>query len=542
MPSKPNIVVILADDMGYSDIGCFGSEIATPNLDTLAAEGVRFTQMYNGARCCPTRATLLTGLYAQQAGVGHMIGDCGVGPAYQGYLRDDCVTIGEVLSSHGYRTCYSGKWHTSPGLPVKGEPEYEPGHPRNPYPRTRGFERFYGTLAGGGGYFYPLALMEQDTRIEPDAEGYYYTDAVSDKAVAMIDESATDGRPFFLHVCYTAPHWPLHALEEDIERYRGRYSEGWDAVRTARHETLKGMGILDSAWPISPRDPNSHDFFDEDDKRRHWNDLRMAVYAAQIDRMDQGIGRILEALRRHGMDENTMVMFLSDNGGCAEFLNEDGDENRWPGKYALTTPPGVTCHVGNTERLDPGGPDTFMSYELPWANASNSPFRLYKHWVHEGGIGTPFVVRWPKGMRSEGSDADESKATAGSIRHRPCHIVDIMPTCVEAAGATYPSEYNGHPIPPMEGESFLPLLRGEAKERERPLFWEHEGNRAVRDGRWKLVSKHPGRWELYDMVTDRTELNDLADRNKPVRDRLAGMYNEWAERCGVLPWPLTPGQ
>lgn len=526
MARRPNMVVILADDMGFSDIGCFGAEIKTPVLDAMARRGVRFTQMYNCARCCPTRASLLTGLYPHQAGVGHMIEDQGAGPAYQGYLRGDCATIGEVLRPAGYRTCYSGKWHVSPGLRVRGEPAWEVGSARNPYPLSRGFDRFYGTLAGCANYFNPHGLMDQDRRIAADSDDYYYTDAISDRACRMIGESADTGQPFFLHVCYTAPHWPLHAWPEDIERYRGLYGKGWDHFRTARHEELKGRGLVGPGWPISPRDAHSRDFFGDTPARREWESLRMAVYAAQVESMDRGIGRILETLRARGLEDDTLVVFLSDNGGCAEYLNEDGDGTKWPGMYRHTARPGRTCRVGNIEGLAPGPDTTFMSYDLPWANLSNTPFRLYKHWVHEGGIATPCVVQWPK------------RAGAGAVVHRPCHVIDIMATCVDAAGAAYPAERDGMAVAPPEGESFIPLLEGRDCGRERPLYWEHEGNSAVRDGEWKLVRRHGGDWELYNMDEDRTELLDLSGADRGLVKRLTGQYEEWAKRVGVLDWPL----
>lgn len=523
---RPNIVVILADDMGYSDIGAYGSEINTPALDTLAHEGVRFTQMYNAARCCPTRASLLTGVYPHQAGVGHMIQDHGVGTAYQGYLSRNTVTIGEVLRDAGYKTAYAGKWHASPGIPVVGQPVAPPGTLRNPWPLSRGFERFYGTLAGACNYFNPHALFEQHNRVEAVGEDYYYTDAIGDHAGRMIDEAAADRRPLFLHVCFTAPHWPLHAKPDDIEAYRGQYRKGWDYVRTGRHEELRSRGLVDRRWEISPRDPDSREFGADPRPRQEWEATRMSVYAAQIHAMDRAIGRIIAALERNGMDENTVVMFLSDNGGCAEFLNEDGSENEWPGHYARTARPGEVCRVGNLEGVEPGGATTFMSYDLPWANVSNTPFRRYKHWVHEGGIATPFIVRWP------------GKSRAGNIDHNAWHVMDIMATCLELAGASYPSRRGDHDIVPLEGESFADAIVSESGGRDRPLFWEHEGNCAVRHGRWKLVKEHGSDWELYDMVADRTELHDLSRRNPEVRTRLADMYRGWAERCGVLEWPL----
>jgi len=515
--TQPNIILILADDMGYSDIGCFGSEIRTPSLDALAQGGIRFTQAYNCARCCPTRASLLTGLYPHQAGVGHMVQNYGL-PAYQGYLRDDCVTIAEVLRAGGYRTLMSGKWHCG-GVFARNDPEnWRINDPERPLPPDRGFDEWWGTPAGAGSYFNPRPLMHGYRFIEPEGDPFYYTDAISEQAARMIGEAAQGDQPFFLHVSYTAPHWPLHAHEEDVALYQGRYRDGWDAVRTARHEELKGLGILEGKWPISPRDLQAPDW--EDVEAQDWEDRRMAVYAAQVARMDAGIGRMMAALRQAGVEQNTLVLFLSDNGGCAELLREDGQRAReWP-----VTREGKPLRFGNIAGLMPGSETTYQSYDLPWANASNTPFRLYKHWVHEGGIATPLIAYWPETV------------AGGGIRHAPIHIVDMMATFVDLAGAEYPSEYNDRAIQGMEGESFAPALRGDAWERERPILWEHEGNCAVRDGRFKLVIKYPGDWELYDMVEDRTELNDLAGVNRPQVEKMVAAWNEWAERCGILPW------
>lgn len=517
---RPNIVVILVDDMGYSDIGCYGGEIPTPHLDRLAGEGVRFSQFYNCARCCPTRASLLTGLYPHQAGVGAMVSDLGT-PAYQGYLNDRCVTIAEALKGAGYRTCHSGKWHV--GGPYLGNrPDtWHPGAPGSPTPRQRGFDAYYGTLGGGGSYYRPPTLLRDDTLIDvgPDEEDYYYTDAISREAAAMINDAAQGDVPFFLYAAYTAPHWPLHAPEWAVAEFQGRYRDGWDAVRTARHERLKGMGVLDAKWPISSRDPDAPPWADA--RQKDWEDRRMAVYAAQVHLMDRGVGMILDALRQNGCEENTLVMFLSDNGGCAEFLAEDYDQ---PNKhrYNIPTRAGRPVHIGNTPTHAPGPEQTFMSYGLPWANASNSPFRKFKRWTHEGGISTPFIVRWP------------GVAQADALVHEPAHVVDIMATCLDAAGAEYPAEHAGRAIIPTEGQSLLPPVRGEKWRRGQPIFFEHIGCRAVRDGRWKIVSPHGGGWELYDMIEDRTEVNDLAERNPDKLKGLVSQYGEWAERCGAL--------
>jgi len=516
---RPNIILIMADDMGFSDIGCYGSEIRTPNLDQLADNGIRFSQMYNSARCCPTRACMLTGLHPHQAGIGHMVENCGT-TEYQGYLRRDCVTIAEALHIGGYQTLMAGKWHVG-GLYNPLHPEsWKIGDDQHPTPCQRGFDHFYGTLDGVASYFHPHTLLQDDQLIQPEKDNYYYTDAISQKAAEMIDQAAQKETPFFLYVAYTAPHWPLHAPQEDIDRYRGRYlNGGWDVLRKQRHEELKGLKILDEKWEISPRDDQASAW--QDVQNKVWEDMRMAVYAAQIDRMDQGIGLIRQKLTEKGISDNTIIIFLSDNGGCAELFTEDG----FIQNYATQTPDGKRIRAGNHTDALAGGADTFMSYDLPWANASNAPFRLYKHWMHEGGISTPMVVHWPALIRSS------------RIEHSPGHIVDIMPTLLDIAGVDYPKEYNDQVITPLDGESFKELLLGPGWERERPIIWEHEGNAAVRIGRWKLVRKFPGDWELYDMVADRTELNDLQSVNLPRVKLMEKIYAEWAQRCNVLEWP-----
>ncbi len=515
--SKPNIILIMADDMGYSDIGCFGSEIATPNLDSLAASGGRFSQFYNYARCCPTRAALLTGLAPHEAGIGHMTLDLGSAP-YQGYLNDNCVTIAEALKGSGYSTYMSGKWHAGGDYPyINWRETANIGGEGYPTPRQRGFDRFYGILAGSANYFDPHTLMSDDELIDIDYPNYFFTDAIADSAAGFVDGHMGEN-PYLLYLSFTAPHWPLHAVEEDIERYRGRYLGGWDELRKSRHERLNGMGVLSDTWEISPRDRAAPAWEDVADK--DWEDARMAVYAAQVDRMDQGIGRVLDAVRRSGQWNNTLIMFISDNGGCAEYLAEDGIRHTASDK----TRDGRDIQVANVPGLIPGPETTYMSYDLPWANASCAPFRYYKHFTHEGGIGTPFVCHWP--------DVIEP----GSIGHQPAYVVDFMATFLDAAGGQYPTEYAGREIRPVRGESFLPAFSGQDIGRQRPLIWEHEANRAVRDGNWKLVNRHPGAWELYDIDTDRTELHDLAAANAPVRDRLVAAYEEWANEVGVGDW------
>lgn len=523
--NRPNILLILADDMGFSDLGCYGSEIDTPNLDRIAYQGMRFSQMYTCARCCPSRASLLTGLYPHQAGVGHMVNDAQVGPSYQGFLRDDCITIAEMLQTAGYRTMLSGKWHVGGPYQANKPETWSPGDAEHPLPVQRGFDEHYGMLGGGGSYYNPPYMIHNETLLKEGGDGYYLTDALSDKAVDMIRDVPAD-QPFFLYLSYTAPHWPLHALPEDIEKYVGRYREGgWDAVREKRYARLKAMGLIQDHWDLSPRDEAAPPWADAEHK--DWEDLRMAVYAAQVDRLDQGIGRVIHELEQSGRLDNTIIMFLSDNGGCAEFLAEDSNAPE-PFRYNIPTPDGRRMRVGNTPRIQPGPDDTFMSYDLPWANASNSPFRLFKHWVHEGGIATPFIVHWPDAIAPD------------SMVHEPVHIMDIAATLLDITGIDQPETRGGVKVTPIEGESFQPVLQGSSQwQREKPIFWEHEGNCAVRWGKWKLVKKHPEAWELYNMENDRTELHDLSGAEPQLADRLGALYAEWAERCGVLPWPLS---
>ena len=526
MEKSPNIILILADDMGYSDIGCYGSEINTPNLDSLANNGLRFSQMYNYARCCPSRAALLTGLHPHQTGVGHMTGNLGI-PSHQGYLNENCTTIPEVLKQSGYSTYMSGKWHVGGGYNLLDRNSWEEtaGDSAHPIPTQRGFDKFYGTVAGAADYFNPKALMKDDQFIEPDNDNFYMTDAISDNAVSMIEDAASNDSPFFLHVTYTAPHWPLHALEEDIEKYKGSYLKGWDNLRKNRHEELKGLKILEDKWDISPRDASAVAW--DNEKHKEWEDLRMSVYSAMVDRMDQGIGRILNKLKDLTIEENTIIMFLSDNGGCAEFLAEDGGApDKFP--YSAPTKDGRATKVGNITSINPGPAGTFMSYDLAWANASNSPFRLFKRWTHEGGISTPFIVYWPKMIKSS------------EIIHTPTHITDIPATIYDISNSKYPKTFKENEIPPIEGHSFLNIFKTEKWKRPAPLFWEHEGNRAMRQNEWKLVSEVGSGWELYNMSEDRTELHNLAHTEKDRVKMMIKKYTDWSNSHHVELWPIPP--
>ena len=504
---RPNIVVMFADDMGFSDLGCYGSEIETPNIDRLAGSGIRFSHFRNTARCCPSRASLLTGLYAHQAGVGHMVNPRPSLPAYQGDLNRNCVTVAQVLKESGYQTMMAGKWHVTPAN----------GKQHN-WPLQRGFDKYYGIIAGAASYYRPAALTRDNTPIEAEGNDYYLTDAIGQNSVKYIEEAAKKPEPFFLYTAFTSPHWPLHAFETDIDRHKGRYKYGWDALRAERHTRQVKMGLVDPKWGLTPRDEDVPAWKDAPDKE--WHQRRMEVYAAQIDRMDRNVGAILDTLKRTGQDRNTLVMLLADNGGCAEELPSDRLNNSSP-KQARD---GRAMRPGNTPGVMPGAEDTFGSYGIGWANASNTPFRRYKHWVHEGGIATPMIASWPGHV-----------AKPGSITHENGHIIDLMATCVDVAGAKYPGG-SGTTIPPMEGRSLAPALAGKKIARNDAFYWEHEGNRAVIDGKYKVVSKFPNQWELYNLEADRCEMKDLSKTETARLATMAGRYDGWAKRCGVLPW------
>ena len=508
--SRPNVVFIMADDMGFSDIGCYGGEIDTPNIDELADEGLRFSQFYNAARCCPTRASALTGVYPHQAGMGFMMSegdDLGL-PGYRSHLNDSCVTIAEVLGRAGYNTAMSGKWHL--------------GTERPHWPTNRGFDHFSGILEGSSDYFDPgkgALGFSRNERVDLGGEDFYMTDYISDEAVRYVEQMGEKDDPFFLYLPYTAPHWPIQAPEAMIQKYEGRYMDGWDVLREQRYARQKEMGLFSRTdWSLSPRDSGVPPW-DEVGNKQRW-DRKMATYAAMIEVMDQGIGRVMRTLERLGIADNTLVLFISDNGACAET-------------------------AGRGSEAVPGTPESFVGYHLPWANVSNTPFRLYKHWVHEGGISTPLIAHWPDGLEAE----------PGSITHEVGHIVDIMATAVDVADASYPGMHDGRSITSLEGESLVPLLKGRSRPGHSMLFWEHEGNRAVRQGRWKITSRshitwqlrtqysytgpfkpNDVRWSLYDMEADRTELNDLALEYPEKVSELARQYHRWADQVGVIPW------
>jgi arylsulfatase A-like enzyme len=490
---KPNIITILVDDMGFADIGCYGGEIPTPNLDSLAKGGVRFTQFYNTGRCCPTRAALLTGLYSHQAGVGHMTEDTGT-PGYRGRLNDDCVTIPEVLQPAGYFTAMTGKWHL--------------GQQQGVTPWGRGFER---TLTGAAGGFYqagtPKAALylngeriaDDDARLPKD---WYSTDLWTTFGLKFIDEALVAKKPFYLHLCHNAPHFPLQAPAEEIAKFRGKYKAGWGSLRDARIQRQQEMGIIDKAWQKAPRPAAIKLWKEHTPEEQDRFDNLMAVYAATVHRMDRAIGDLVAGLKSRGQLENTLILFMSDNGGNAE----SGPSGRSNG--------------------DPTKADSDWFCGESWAFLQNAPFRQYKHYNHEGGISTPLIAHWPTGIKE-----------AGGLIHTPAHLIDIMATCADAGGGSYPTERKGQPIPPMEGKSLKPLLQGGSME-PRSLYWEHEGNAAIRAGDMKLVrTGRNGTWELYDLKADRTEQHNLATTQPEKAKELAIQWETWAQRAHVLPYP-----
>jgi arylsulfatase len=500
--ARPNIVIVLSDDMGFSDIGCYGSEIPTPNLDQLAGGGLRFTQFYNTARCCPTRASLLTGLYPHQAAIGHMVEAHPDLDGYAGDLSRRAVTIAEALKPAGYASYAVGKWHVTP---------YRPDFQHN-WPLQRGFERYYGTILGAGNYFDPSSLTRDNTPItaanDPayqPKEPYYYTDAISAHATRFISDHAQKkaGQPFFLYVAYTAAHWPLHAPEGEIARFKGKYADGYEPVRRARFAREQQLGLINPKWDLSEQAGDWGQVVHKD-----WEARCMEVYAAQVSRLDRGVGDIVAALREHKLLENTLFFFLQDNGACAEQIGRKNANGEKP--LAM-----------------PGPKDTHIAYGQGWANVSNTPFRYYKHFVHEGGISTPLIAHWPAGI-----------ARRGELEHQPGHLVDLMATCVELAGAKYPAEFAGEKVQALEGCSLAPAFAGQKLARANALFWEHEGNRAIRQDQWKLVAKGPqGAWELYDMAADRTEMHDLAAQMPDKVKALTALWEDYARRTHAIPWP-----
>lgn len=524
---RPNILLIMADDMGFSDIGCYGGEVDTPNLDKLAANGLRYTQFYNTARCCPTRASLMTGMHPHQVGMGHMAHFDDDLDGYRGDLSKRCVTIAEALKPAGYRTYLSGKWHVCKQL-------LENDGDKSNWPCARGFDRFYGITGGAASYYDPPTLTRDDQNIEvPEDPDYYFTDDISDQACSYIEEhrQTTPDNPFFLYLAYTAPHWPLHAKPETIAKYRGRFSQGWDKLREERLARMKDMGIVAADTVLTARDSTQPAW--EDVLNKEWQERRMEVYAAQVDAMDEGIGKIVDKLEATGEWDNTLILFLSDNGACAEEIFDTFFPYEKPAGKGRAKP--LTCRThtrdgremkhGNDPAVMPGDETTFQSYGVAWANLSNAPFREYKHFVHEGGIATPLIAHWPNGIQDK-----------GALRHQTGQLTDIMATVVDVTGASWPDENQGLSILPCEGSSLRDSFTDSTVSRP-PLAWEHEGNCAYREGRWKLVKRWDREnWELYDMETDRSERNDQSNVRPDKAADLKAKYDAWADRIGVVEW------
>jgi arylsulfatase len=455
---------------------------------------------------------------------------------YRGDLNNRCVTIAEALKPAGYRAYGVGKWHVTRHIKADG--------PRHNWPLQRGFDQFYGTITGAGSFYDPFTLTRDNTQISPYADleyqpkEYYYTDAISDHAVRFVSDHRRDhgDRPFFLYVAYTAAHWPMHALDRDIAKYKGKYDGGYEPARKARLERARKLGLIDPKWEMTP---TAGDW--DKVKDRAWEARCMEVYAAMIDNMDQGIGRLVEELKKQGQLDNTLLFFLQDNGGCAELTGRSPDKPRpdrapfppmKPADLQTTMIPKQTRDgwpVLSGRLVLPGTPDTFIAYGRDWANVSNTPFREYKHWVHEGGISTPLIAHWPAHIK-----------VRGELHHQPGHLIDIMATCLEVAGARYPEERAGQKLTPPEGKSLVAAFEGKPIERE-AIYWEHEGNRALRAGKWKLVAKGPAaRWELYDMEADRTETHDLAAKHPEIARELKSKWETWAKRAQVVPWIWSP--
>jgi len=536
-PSRPNIVIMFVDDMGFSDIGCYGGEIDTPNLNKLAKNGVRFSQFYNTARCCPARASLLTGLYPHQAGVGMMVYR-NYGEGYQGNINNKCVTFAEVLKSSGYQTMMVGKWHA--------------GHEPYARPEVRGFERFTGIYPHIDSYWKVLSGCDiyRDKELlipagenpvnpyRPDEE-FYTTDFFTDNAIDYVDQALTDeSKPFLLHVCYNVPHFPLEAPDHLIEKYRGKYKKGWDVLRSEKLERMKKMGIMDKNQQLPKAEgfelverkgfdfkptmdtgflPQWDTISEEDQDEL---DFRRAMYAAQVDRLDQNVGRIVDHLNKRGVLDNTIILFFSDNG-CSGELGQFG--MNW-GKYT---------HENYSEWRKTSG--WSISQGQCWASYSNTPLRKFKIFVHEGGISTPLIAHWPSGI----------KKTGRIIDNQMFHLIDVMPTLCEAAGATYPERFEGREITPAQGKSMLAFIKNpDTESKKRTLYWQHETHAAIREGNWKLVTSNDrdeNGWELYDLSTDRSESKDLSSENEQKANQLKEKWHQWARETNVLPFPEDRG-
>lgn len=515
---RPNVIMILVDDMGFSDIGAYGGEIETPHIDSLSQGGVSFSQFYNASRCCPTRATLMTGLHPHLTGIGHMTNspdsekhDKGKAfPNYRGFLNRHCATLAEMLGSAGYATYLAGKWHLG-------------FHDQSRWPLQRGFDKFYGCIGGSSRFFSPdtdkrvgrgiFSGNEPVARVKSTTDRpYYTTDAFTDNGIRFIEEGDKE-KPFFLYLAYTAPHWPHQAHEEDINKYRGKYLLGWDQLRQNRYRRQIGLGLFEEHHRLSPRDAKVPPWTSLKLDKQEEMDLRMAVYAAMIDRVDQNIGKLIIALKKQGVFDNTLILFMSDNGACAE---------------------GATLGRGNILDAEKRNLETSNNYGAAWANVSSTPFRLYKHFAHEGGSATPFIMHWPKGIVPQRD------------WYRPAaQLLDIVPTLLEVCDVKYPKTFHGNKLPSLRGISLAPSFTGKNLMRSKPMFSEHENNAFMIDGSWKLVGKGVaspqgpdiGKWELYNLKNDRTEIQNVAKKENQRLKKMAVAWHAWAREDQVYPKP-----
>jgi arylsulfatase A-like enzyme len=514
---RPNIVLIMADDMGFSDAGCYGGEIHTPNIDKLAGDGLRFMQFYNCARCCPTRASLMTGQYQHKVGL-----------ARNGRsLTRNGITIAEALKPAGYNTAMAGKWHLSSTTPLPDKKlhqkwldhQYDPGRPFAPletYPVNRGFDKHYGVIWGVIDHFDPFSLVDGTEAVPEVPDDYYFADAITDKSVEYIRQFSQSNKPFFLYVAHCASHWPLHARPEDIEKYKDTYKDGWEKLRRDRYERMLKMGLFQKEnTPLPPIQDRGRKWDHLSQEEKAFESAKMSVHAAMVSRVDHSVGRIVEALKQAGQLNNTVIFFLSDNGASPEVPTRPGYDR------SSQTRDGRTIHYQGVTQ--PGPETTYTSIGPPWASASNTPFRYWKKESYEGGCHTPLVVHWPAGL----------KASPGSTTEEVGHVMDLMPTCLELAGVGYPAQYLGHKLTALDGKSLVPFLTRGRKVSRGSLFFEHEGGRAVRIGDWKLVALANEPWRLYNLANDRTETNDLASRYPERAASMKRQWQQWAVEVGL---------
>lgn len=530
--SRPNIIVILADDLGYSDLGCYGGEIHTPNIDFLAGNGIRYRQFYNTSRCCPTRASLLTGLYNQQAGIGKMT-DAENQPGYLGHISKNAVTIAELLKSAGYQTGMSGKWHVSNTLAqsnkqdqldwLNHQKDFGLFSPIEQYPTRRGFDKYFGNIWGVVDFFDPFSLVNGEEPVKTVPENYYHTDAINDTTVSYIQAFSKSEKPFFLYVAHTAPHWPLMAKPTDIARYKDTYKVGWDAIAEARYKRMVKFGLIDPAVTRLPEKPKNALKW-EDNPDKEWDAAAMAVHAAMIDNMDQGIGRIIQALKQNNQLDNTLILFLSDNGASPEICANYGPGFDRPNQ----TRDGREIVYATRKQVMPGPQTSYASIGPRWAGVANTPYRYWKAESYEGGVNSPLIAFWPKGIR----------AKKGSFSDHAGHVMDFLQTFCELAGVKYPATFNGNPVKPTEGLSLLPSFEGKKTIVQRTLFNEHFGARYVRKDNWKLVSlASDSTWKLYDLAKDKTETVDLAAKSPEKVKQMRDLWTNWAATHQVFPKP-----